>query len=102
MDIRWLLRDGKNFLDFVPILEACKLDKLYQTDFMRSLTHEYWTNYQKKILYRALLPWMVWSVMSMYYFATVLSKDYEGEVFWQVYAGVLGLLTVYELQIEVR
>ena len=29
IDIRWLLRESKNFLDFVPILEACKLDKLY-------------------------------------------------------------------------
>ena len=43
MDIRWLLKGSDDFLKFVPILEFCKLDKLYQTDFMRSLTHEYWT-----------------------------------------------------------
>ena len=43
MDIGWLLRGRDNFLKFVPILESCKFDKLYQTDFMRSLTHEYWT-----------------------------------------------------------
>ena len=43
MDIRWLLRGDKNFLDFVPVLESYPLDKLYMTDFMRSLTHEYWT-----------------------------------------------------------
>ena len=43
MDIRWLLKGSDDFLKFVPILESCKLDKLYQTDFMRSLTHEYWT-----------------------------------------------------------
>ena len=45
MDMRWLLRGDKNFLDFVPILESYPLDKLYMTDFMRSLTHEYWTYY---------------------------------------------------------
>ena len=45
MDIRWLLRGSDDFLNFVPILKSCKLDKLYQTDFMRSLTHEYWTHY---------------------------------------------------------
>ena len=43
MDISWLLRGSDDFLKFVPILESCKLDKLYQTDFMRSLTNEYWT-----------------------------------------------------------
>ena len=43
MDIRWLLKGGDGFLKFVPILENCKLDKLYQTEFMKSLTHEYWT-----------------------------------------------------------
>ena len=43
MDISWLLRGSDNFLKFVPTLESCKLDKLYQTEFMRSLTHEYWT-----------------------------------------------------------
>ena len=50
MDIQWLLRGSKSFLDFVPVLESSKLDKLFLTDFMRSLTHEYWTFYQRKII----------------------------------------------------
>ena len=29
MDIQWLLRDSKNFLDFVPDLESIKRDKLF-------------------------------------------------------------------------
>ena len=29
MDISWLLRGSDDFLKFVPILESCKLDKLY-------------------------------------------------------------------------
>ena len=29
MDIRWLLKGSDDFLKFVPILESCKLDKLY-------------------------------------------------------------------------
>ena len=102
MDIRWLLRGGKSFLDFVPILEACKLDKLYQTDFMRSLTHEYWTNYQTKILWRALLPWLAYSILSVIYFVQVLGRDFNevhGDelLFWRVYGGVLAAVTLYEL-----
>ena len=79
MEIQWLLRDSKNFLDFVPDLESSKLDKLFQTDFMRSLTHEYWTFYQRKIIYKALIPWILYSVLSLIYFAEVLdpnSKSY--------------------------
>ena len=29
MDIRWLIKGSDDFLKFVPILESCKLDKLY-------------------------------------------------------------------------
>ena len=29
MEIQWLLRGSKNFLDFVPDLESSKLDKLF-------------------------------------------------------------------------
>ena len=75
MDIQWLLRGNKSFLDFVPDLESSKLDKLFQTDFMRSLTHEYWTSYQRKIIYKALIPWMFFSICSLCYFAEVLSKN---------------------------
>ena len=45
---------------------------------------------------------MVFSIMSMYYFANVLEKDYENDTFWIVYAAILAALTLYELQIEVR
>ena len=107
IDIRWLLRESKNFLDFVPILEACKLDKLYQTDFMKSLTHEFWTKYQQKILYRALLPWLCFSILSIFYFARVLNQEFQqvdgGEkTAWKVYGGILTAFTIYELQNEVK
>ena len=29
MDIQWLLRGSQSFLDFVPVLESSKLDKLF-------------------------------------------------------------------------
>ena len=75
MDIRWLIKDGKDFLEFVPILETCKLDKLYQTDFMRSLTNEFWTKYQGYILCGPLLAWLLYSIACLIYFAEVLSRD---------------------------
>ena len=106
MDIRWLLRGDLNFLDFVPILESYPLDKLFMTDFMRSLTHEYWTLYQKKIIKRTLLPWLAYSIMSVFYFAEVLDPDYmeysrNQKIFWFFYGVVLLLLAGNGLWVEV-
>ena len=75
MDILWLVRGGNDFLDFVPILETCKLDKLYQTEFMRSLTNEFWTKYQRYILFGPLIIWFMYSIACLIYFAEVLSRD---------------------------
>ena len=75
MDIRWLFKGGNDFLKFVPILETCKLDKLYQTEFMRSLTNEFWTKNQRLILCGPLVTWLMYSVACLIYFAEVLSRD---------------------------
>ena len=79
MNITWLLRGRDDFLKFVPILDSCKLDKLYQTDFMRSLTHEYWTQYQRQILYGPLISWALYSMLCLIYFAEVLIQDSGSE-----------------------
>ena len=68
LDIRWITRSGLGFLDFVTILANYKKDKLFTTDLLKSLTHEYWTIYQRKIILRILLPWMIYSMLSILYF----------------------------------
>ena len=81
------------------------LGKLYQTDFMRSLTHEYWTFYQRKIIYRALIPWIIYSILGLIYFTEVLSansgthKEFDA---WDVLGILVILLTLYQLYIEYR
>ena len=72
MDIRWILRDGLGFLDFVPILEDFERDNLFQSDFMLSLAHEYWMGYLRKILMRCFMPWCLYSIFSLMYFSHVL------------------------------
>ena len=68
MDIRWITRSGLSFLDFVNILANYSKDKLFTTDLLKSLTHEYWTIYQRKIILRILIPWMIYSMLSILYF----------------------------------
>ena len=79
MDIQWILRDGKGFLDFVPILEEFERDNLFQSDFMQALAHEYWMGYLKKILVRAFIPWVIYSGLSLMYFSHTLRQGFEVE-----------------------
>ena len=72
---------------------------------MRSLTHEYWTHYQRKIIYKALIPWIFYSILSLIYFAEVLSPNsgsYKEFDKWDVLGLLVVLLTLYQLYIEFR
>ena len=105
MDIRWIIEGGKDFLDFVPILEKFERDNLFQTEFMKSLTHEYWMGYLRKIVLRTFIPWVAYSALSLFYFAKTLDDDFEtvdgGEkLFWQVIGVIILILTSYLLFIE--
>ena len=72
--LRWLLRGKKSFLDFVPILEQFRKDSLFQTDFIKSLTHEYWMQFLKRIILRTFVPWLCYSTISVVYFTYTLDK----------------------------
>ena len=70
------MRLQKTFLDFAPILENYQLDRLYKTEFLRALTNEYWSQYQRQIVYTALIPWVIYSILSLGYFAKVLESSF--------------------------
>lgn len=68
---------------------------------MKALTHEYWTVYQRKIIYKALLPWIFYSVLSLIYFAEVeFFVSVETSGFAMIYPYIVLLLTLYQLRIE--
>ena len=72
---------------------------------MRSLTHEYWTFYQRRIIYRALIPWILYSILSLIYFAYVLSpsaESYKEFDMWDILGLLIILLTLYQLYIEYK
>ena len=107
MDIRWLLRDKKGFLDFVPTLEKFERDNLFQTDFLKSLTHEYWMVYLKKIIVRTLIPWVFYSALCLLYFTHTLHQNFEmldsGAKFgWRAVGWTILVLVYYMLLIEVK
>ena len=71
---------------------------MFMTDFMKSLAHEYWMGYLKKIIVKAFLPWVAYSLMSIIYFTHTLDRDFEdktgaGPIMWQA-GGVIILIFV--------
>ena len=50
MDIRWLIKGKKAFFDLTPFLKFQDNEKLYQADFIKSLTFEYWGEYQVNVI----------------------------------------------------
>lgn len=77
LDIRWLLRDGNTFLDFATIMDEFTYDSLYNTEFLRALTNEFWHIYKLPIVLRAFVPWILYSTLSMVYFAKVLNPSFD-------------------------
>ena len=79
MNLRWLMNRRKGFMDFVPILNTYNKDNLYKTDFMKSLTSEFWMDYLKRIIYQTLIPWIFFTILSVIYFAHALNEEFKDE-----------------------
>lgn len=87
-------------MDFAAIMDTFTLDSLFNTEFLRAITNEYWDIYKPPILIRAFIPWVLYSSLSIGYFAKVLDPgfDYKTEekaAFWKFSAIVVILLTCY-------
>ena len=105
MDIRWLVNDKMNFFDLTPFLQIKELDKLFQADFMRALTHQYWGKYQFKVIFAFQCPWLAYSILCLIYFAEVLNQDNSASRHspsWDAAAVIILILAIYLIFIEIR
>ena len=74
---------------------------------MLSLVHEYWMGYLKKIITKALLPWITYSILSLVYFAHTLDRDFETAereeiIVWTALGAFILILVSYLLYIETK
>lgn len=103
ISLHWLLKHGKNFLDFAQILQEYDKNNLFRTDLVRAMTNEYWTYYLRKIIVRTFLPWVAFSLTSLAYFAVYLDSSMNDERLGKsILAVVVILLAIYQLHIEAR
>ena len=45
MNMRWMSRGDKKFLDLVEILDKSKNKAIFQTEFVKSFLDQYWDNH---------------------------------------------------------
>ena len=45
MNLKWMVSDKKNFLDFIKILKDTKNKAILQTAFVNSLFETFWSKY---------------------------------------------------------
>ena len=56
MDLRWMKRKDKCFLDLVQILDRISNKTILETSFMNSLVDAFWHSYSRQIMKKQFLP----------------------------------------------
>lgn len=62
LDLSWLLKGGKNFVNFTSQLGCSSSEMIYETEFILTLVNEFWWDNYYKILYRCLIPWFIYAM----------------------------------------
>ena len=73
MDLGWMYRYGLTYLDFATCIADYKRDDLFRTVFVSSMADQYWYGFLRTILLRTMLPWVIYSSMSIFYLAKTLN-----------------------------
>lgn len=108
LNIEWLLKDVQNFLHFSVLLKRSQNKRIFQTEFLQQLVQEFWDDYFYRILNRNFLPWILYMICTLYFFATQLgvrnNHEDEKEAADIAYTYSIGALTIilliYQLVIE--
>lgn len=59
LDLRWFMRDLKQFLRFCEALSTTKNDSIFGTEVVRMIVHEFWGNYNNMLFYGCFIPYII-------------------------------------------
>ena len=100
LDLSWMLRGKKDFVEFVKILGESGNEQIYTTELVNTLLDEFWMDNYYKILYRCMFPWMIYAVCALFFFASALKGEENNAGLTVLGISTLILLT-YQVGIEV-
>ena len=75
-DIRWFMRDRKQFLRFCELLNCTQSDSIFGTDYVNHVMHEFWQGCYQKLFYLCFIPYMLGLVSFLLFIHKVY---YRGE-----------------------
>ena len=59
IDLRWFMRDLKQFLRFCEALNSTKNDSIFGTEIVRMVLHEFWNGCYNKLFYGCFVPYCI-------------------------------------------
>ena len=98
MDIQWLRRQGRNFLNLVRVLTVydAKNQQLLQTKFVSSLLEAFWETYKQRILWEQFIPFCCYLFVIVNFMALTLHDGFEGTTtYYCVYFPLVGAIVVF-------
>ena len=105
MSLAWLFSDGNNFMGLVKILNDSDNHTIFATKFVENLLKQFWTKYQKKLIYRMFLPFVGYFVCSISTMAIALERKTNPTTdleYWKVVTAgsVTMVLWLYQIYLE--
>lgn len=67
----WIYNKGSNMDDLVIAMSNAN-DELFKTDLFNVLIGGFWETYYKQVFIFGFIPWIVYTVLTLYYFSNFL------------------------------
>ena len=84
LQIKWLKRDDKDFLDLVAIINDVKNKNFFRTEFVSCLLNGYWSRYYERIFQSQFCSFMIYQVAMTNYLVLALRDDYQNGLFYDI------------------
>lgn len=105
MDLKWLYRDRKSFIDLLPRLENLP-NHVYESRFMDKLLEMHWPRIQSELESWQFYPYLIYCFLQVIYLKKALQPHEEGDEpnFWLmlIFALFTGIFLLMQCEAECR
>ena len=90
IDIGWLFKNKKTFVDFVSALSECQIDRVFGSLLTTTLLTVFWEPYQSKLIKRLMIPYLLYEFTSVLMIIAATKQGSE-EKTWEDYLMICSL-----------
>lgn len=97
LELQWFFRNRKTFVSFSTKLKEASTT-FYKSELMACVMNEFWSDSQKKIFWKKLIPFAIYIVTTVFYMNSQLSDDdmgmLDGWTWERIATKVLGCISL--------